>query len=175
MNTWIPKNKIVKVVAGILLASVVLYFGGLFIALKQINKVESLYNNTESESSKNDKLSAIKTLAEANQDGIATLRNFFIKKDDEVKFIEQIEMAAKNSSIKSEITSIDVKTEEIQSPFKEDVEVKMNIEGPWGNVMTFMDKLERLPFGVEVENMNFDASSPKYWSGGIEFIVFREK
>jgi Tfp pilus assembly protein PilO len=175
MNTWIPKNNIVRLAATVLLVSIILYFAGLFITLRQIKKVEDLYNNAESGFSKNEKFLAIKSAVEENQDAIIFLRSFFVSKDDEVKFIEQIEDAAKNSGIKSEIASIDVKPSTDKTSLKEDVMVKINIEGQWKNMMTFVDKLEKLPFGVSINKINLDTSGKGLWSGSVDFIIFREK
>jgi hypothetical protein len=174
MTKWIPKNKILKLASAAALFSLVLYFGVLFMVFKEIGKVEDLYSNTESEYFKGNKFWAIQSLAETNKDAIQKLRNFFIQKGDEVGFIEQIEKEAKDSSIQFDIGSIDVR-EDKENAFKEDVEVKMMIEGPWSNMISFVDRLEKMPFGVLVKNLNLDADSSKGWSGSVDFIIFREK
>jgi hypothetical protein len=174
MNNWIPKNKVVKIAAASALFSILLYFIGLLIVLNQIKKVENFYNDTNSESFKEEKFWAVKSIVETNSEPIQTLRNFFIQKGDEVKFIEQIEGVAKASSIKFEISSIDVKTDQASS-FEEDVDVKMNTEGSWRNIMLFLDKLEKMPFGVSIEKVNLDANVPGNWSGSVEVVIFREK
>ncbi len=174
MNNWIPKSKVVRFAAIIALFSIILYFVGLLIVLNEINKVKNFYSDTSSESFKEEKFWAIKSIAEANSGPIQTLRDFFIQKGDEVKFIEQIEGVAKTSSIKSEISSIDVAADGAD-PSKEDVDVKMNAEGSWKNMMLFLDGLEKMPFGVSIDKVNLDANVPGNWSGSVEFIVFREK
>lgn len=174
MNSWIPKNKIVKFAVTITLFSIALYFIGLFIVFREIKKIENFYHSTESEFSKEEKILAIKSIAEKNKESIQTLRDFFIQKDDEVKFIEQIEKIAKSADLKFEIISINVKSNQGDS-FKEDVDVKMRIEGSWRNILYFVDKLGKVYFGVSVQNINLDTNPPGHWSGFIEFIVFREK
>jgi len=174
MDNWIPKNKIVKFAVAVALLCVVLYFSGLFIVLGEIKKVENLYNDTESEFSKEKKFWVIKSVAEANKETIQALKDFFIKKDDEVKFIEQVEEIARSSSVKFEIAFIDIKINQ-KSSFKEDVAVKMKIEGSWGSIISFTNKLEKVFFGVLVSNINLTADAPGHWAGFIEFIVFREK
>jgi Tfp pilus assembly protein PilO len=175
MKNWIPKNKIVKLAVSAVILSIVLYLIGLFVVLNETKKLENFYKNTETKSSKGEEFLAIKSIAEANQEIIQNLRKFFIQKGDEVKFIEQIEETAKSSNLKFNIASIDVKENQGGSSFKEDVGVKMQIEGSWKDVASFVNKLERLSFGVLVTNMNLDASVPGKWSGSIEFIIFREK
>lgn len=174
MNNWIPKNKIVRLAEALALFSILLYFGGLFIVSNKIKKIENLYHDINSESSKEEKFWAIKSISEANKEPIQILRNFFIQKGDEIKFIETIEDVAKTSSIKFEIASIDVKTVKDAS-FKEDINVKMQIEGSWGNIIYFLDKLKKMPFAVSIEKVDLDANASGPWSGFVEFIIFREK
>ena len=174
MHKWFEKNKIVKLVSVTVLIAILLYFGGLFIVFAEINKVENLYNNTESEFSKGKKFLVVKAIAEQNYDLISDLRSFFIQKGDEVKFIEEIEKVARTSGIKFDISSIEIKKDETDS-FKENVEVKMKIEGSWKNIMFFANKMEKMPFGVLIKNLSLDADDSVGWSGSLDFIIFREK
>lgn len=174
MNNWIPKNKIIKFAGAFALLSIALYIVALFIVFGEAKKLENFYQNTETESSKAERFLAIKSAAEANKEQIQTLADFFVKKDDEIKFIEQIETIVGTSSIKFEIASIDVKANQTDS-IKEDVSVKVGVEGGWGEIMSFINKLEKMPFGVLIENINLDANVPGNWAGSVEFVVFREK
>jgi hypothetical protein len=173
MNNWIPQKRILKIAITTASVGVVLYFAFLFVVIHKINIIETSYRGTESESFKEEKFWAIKSIIEINKDKIQNLDNFFIKKGDEVKFIEQIEEVARQSSIKFNIASIDVANQNEQ--FKENVKVKVNIEGSWKNAVSFVNDLEKMPFGVSIENMVLDAKTPSDWSGFVEFIVFREK
>ena len=174
MNNWIPKNKILNLAIIVAAFSVLLYFVGLLIVLNEIKKIENLYTSAESQTSKEERFWSTKSIAETNKEPIQALRDFFVQKGDEVKFIEQIEGVARASSIKFEISSIDIKSGQTDS-FKEDVGIKMNIEGPWKNLIYFADKLKKMPFGVLIENVNLDVIAPGNWSGVIEFVIFREK
>jgi len=141
-------------------------------ARSQSKSVKDLYQNSESKSSNEGKYLALKSLAEANKDDIAALRNFLIQKGDEVKFIEAIEEMATSSGIVYEITSIDVKP---QNGFKEDISVRMNVDGSWQRIMSFIDKLEKTSFGITVQSLNVDHLLDKGWNGVIEFTIYREK
>jgi len=174
MIDWVPKKKIIRFAVITALFGIILYFGGLFIVSSKINKVENAYNSTESESYKKDKILRIKFLADTNKELIQTLQDFFVQKGDEVKFIEQIEKIARDSAINAEIIYIETKADQPES-FKENVDVKMNVEGSWQNIMSFVDKLEKMSLGVSVEEVNLNANTPGDWSGSVEFIVFREK
>lgn len=173
MNNWIAKNKIISL--GIVAAfSLILYLVSLFNVFGEIKKIEDSYHNSEPELSKEKKFVAIKYITESNKESIQTIRDFFIKKGDEVAFIKQIENIARASSIKSEISSIDIKENQSES-LKEDVKIKMSVEGSWLNVMSFISKLEKMSFGVLIQNINLDANAPGHWTGSVGFNIFREK
>lgn len=174
MNNLIPKNKFIIIATTVALLSIILYCAGLFVVLREKRGIEELYLNTESESAKEEKIRVIKNVVEINKDLIQTLQNYFIQKDDEIKFIEQIEKTAQSSGIKFEIASIDVGGNQTDS-FKEDINVKIKIEGSWHNIMYFINKLEKIPFGILIKDLNLDSNVSGSWSGAVEFIIFREK
>jgi Tfp pilus assembly protein PilO len=174
MSNWIPKSKIIKFAAGTSLFGVALYFIALFVVLGEAKNLKNFYQNTESESSKEEKFRIINSIVETNKDSIQILENFFVKKDDEIKFIEQIEAVARISGIKFEIASIDAGANQPDS-FKEDVDVKIAVEGGWREIMSFVNKLEKMPFGVLIENVSLDAKAPGIWTGSVKFVIFREK
>lgn len=174
MNNWIPKNSVVRFTMAATLFCVTLYFTGFFIAANQLKKVEDFYRGTESESFKEEQFWAIKSVGETNKESIQALRDFFIQKGDEVRFIDKIEEVAKSSSVKFEISSIDVGINQKDS-FKEDVDVKIDMEGSWENMIRFIDKLQKMPFGVSIDKVNLDAKDHGNWSGFVEVIIFREK
>lgn len=173
MQNWLKKSKIMTYALFVAGASLVLYFGGLYVVFGKIGQLEDFYSNTESKFFQNKKLLDIQKTAETKAGLIADLRGFFIQKDDEVEFIEEVERAARDSSLEFSISSIEVKTDP-ESSFKEDIEVKMSISGSWSAVMSFLDKLEKMKFGVTVRNLGLDADSDG-WSGLLQFFVFREK
>ena len=174
MNSWIPKNKIVKLAISMAFLSILLYIVGFYFVAGQAKKVEDFYNNIESKSFEGNKISAIKFAADTNSGNIQSARSFFVQKGDEVKFIEEIEKAAKDSELKFEISSIDVKND-IEQQFSDNIEVRMQVEGSWDNIFSMLNSLERLPFGVLINDVNLDTSGEGYWTGFINFTVFKEK
>lgn len=174
MKSWIPKNKIVRLAVAVAALSVLLYFAGLFVVSREINKIENLYRDTNSELFKEERFWAIKAVAENNKELIQTLRDFFIQKGDEVQFIEKIEKTAEAASVEFEISSIEVKANQ-ENPFKEDVNIKMKIAGSWKGVISFIDGLRKIPFGVLIDKVDLDSDASNHWSGSIEFVIFREK
>ena len=174
MNSWIPKSKRVNFAVSVAVFSLILYAGGLLMFLSQIKKIENFYYDTESESSREKRFAAIESIMEKNQESIQAVRNFFVKKGDEVVFIEQIEEMARNSHIDFEIISIDI-TAEQPDPFKEDIKVRMRTEGSWQSTMSFIDKLEKMSFGVLIKDVDLNSDTPGTWSSFIELTLFREK
>lgn len=174
MTKWIPKKEFLTSVTLVALLSVIIYFAGLFFVLGEVREIEDVYRNTESEFSKNEKARTLKSLAESNKEDIQTLREFFIQKGDEIEFIEKIEEIGRKSGTTFEIDSINPKLEQ-GDILKENIEVRINIEGSWSKIMNFIDMLEKTYFGVSIQNINLDINTPGQWSGFIEFIIFREK
>lgn len=174
MNNWIPKNKILRFAIGLAALGLVLYLVGILIISMKTKKVERSYSNTESDLFKEQKFWAIKSVADANEEPIKYLRNFFVKNGGEVYFIEKIEEIARISNIKLEIVSIDIKSEQTDA-FEEEVLVKIKVGGTWNGVMLFVDKLERMNFGVVIEDINLDAETAGNWVGAIEFTFFKNK
>lgn len=174
MKNWIPKKTFRASTLTIAIVCFVLYAASLFMVLMEIQKIKDYYNNIESQSGKEERARIIKSIAETNKKDIEMLREFFIQRGDEVRFIEQIEATGHKSNIQFEISSIDVKANQIKN-FKEDVTIRMNIQGSWQNIIRFVDMLEKMNFGVLVQNINLDTKTSVGWAGSIEFVVFREK
>ena len=42
-------------------------------------------------------------------------------------------------------------------------------------MISFVDSLNKMPFGVLIEKINIDSSAPGEWSGLIDIIIFRKK
>lgn len=174
MNNWIPKNRIVKFAVAAAAVGALIYSAGLFVVLRNIGKMEDFYAGAESELSREERAMAVKKIVEANPRLIQVLRDFFIQRGDEVRFIERIEEVAEASGLTYEIDAIDVKASE-DSSFKEDVNVKMKIEGSWAQALGFLDRLKKMPFGVMIERTELDLAAAGRWSGSVEFVIFREK
>ncbi len=171
---WVPKKTSYLLSWAVLFLCGVLYFSGLSLVLSKIQNIENYYSDTESKSGREERVRIIKNITDGNKDKIQSLRNFFIQKGDEAKFIEKIETVGKDSGVKFEIKSIDVDPNQPKS-FKEDVSVRIAIEGSWQEVAAFIDKVQKMDFGVAIEYLNLDAKPPSLWSGSLGLIVFRER
>lgn len=172
MNSWVPKTNTKIFTALFLLLSISVYSFMFFVTKSKIDSIELAYSNTASSIAREEDARKIKSVAEENSGDIDFLMKYFVAKGDEVVFIEDVESLAKDSGIKFIITSITpVKAPGENSESKE-ISVKVNIEGAWSSMMSFLDGLEKLPFGVSVLSFSLDKSGGKGWSGNVEFIVF---
>lgn len=174
MNNWIPKNKTVKLAILTIFFAVILYFTSLFIIINKIRKIEDFYRDTNSELFEREKLAMIRSTAEKYSEQIQALRNFFVQKGDEVEFIKKIEETARSASVEFEIVSIDTKLNQ-ENSFKEDINVKLKVNGSWINSIYFISQLDKMPFGVSIEKVSLNTDASGTWSGLIDFVVFREK
>lgn len=174
MKNWIPNNNISKLAISIMVLCILLYLAGFFMVYKQTKEIEKIYKDSESGASKKALAFSLKSAYEANKNSIQFLRNFFVQKGDEVDFINEIETLGQKFSVKFELNSIDVGREN-KDPFKEDIVIKINIEGGWTNIMSFLDGLEKTYFGVLINNLSLDLKDKGVWTGFVEVIIFREK
>jgi len=176
MDNWTPHKKILKFSIFFSIFSILLYFLGLFFIYHHIQNKQSFEYGNESQSSKEERFWTIKSIVENNKDSIKILNDFFVSKSDEVGFIKKIEETAKNSEIDFEITSIDVKNDTVNpNPIKEDMSIQIKFKGSWNNIMTFVNKLEKLNFGVSISGLNIDLDENGNWAGNASLLVFKEK
>lgn len=174
MKNWIPKKQYLTFSIVLAIFCFILYVGGLFSVWSQLGEMEAFYNDSDSKSARYEKAKAIKSIADSEKDYIAILRGFFIKKENEVDFIEKIEEVGSTAGIKFDIFSIDSKSAKDES-VKEDLMVRVNVEGDWEKILLFADTLEKMPFGISIQNLRVDAKDGKSWSGTIELIAYKEK
>ncbi len=170
MKHWIPSYK--KIISFILLLIVCLsvYFYILSVVLSNFKKVQNVYGDTGSDLFKKEKALKIKSIVLNNQDNLLKLDNFFLKKGEEVSFIESLEDFAVLNNLEMEINSID--TKDIGGG-KEGVVINIISKGDWGNIIKFLHKLERLDVGVSVDSSQLFLDEDK-WNLKIGFIVFKQ-
>jgi Tfp pilus assembly protein PilO len=174
MKNWVISKKTVLIFRVVALGCFCLYFLSLYFVLVEIKKIENYYSDTQSKSAKEDQSRVLRSVADSNKETIKKLRDFFVQKGDEVKFIEQIENLARQSGIKFEISSIEPKVDDSQI-FKDDLIIKMNLEGSWSNIIKFVNGLEKMHFGVMIQDLSLDTKLTAGWSGFVRFVIFKEK
>jgi hypothetical protein len=174
MNRWMPKKRIMYLTIGVTASLCAIYLLSFYFVNRNINKIADSYKNSDSESSKTERVWMIKALVESNKEYIEKTRQFFISKDGEVEFIKQIESIAKNSLVDFSIKSIDVLPNSGQN-FFDDVKVSINFEGNWVQVTTFVNSLENMKVGTKTKSLTLESNAKDLWRGSIEFISHKEK
>jgi uncharacterized protein YfcZ (UPF0381/DUF406 family) len=173
MKNWLPNKNIFRGVALVLALCAFVYVAMLFLVYQKRSEISSYGEETRSMLAQEEDSLRIKSIVDNHKDSIQKVRQFFIERGDEIEFIETIEAVARDSQVKSEISSIS--QSQNKDPEKEDIRVKVEVEGSWSRVATFLDKLEKMPFGILMQSVTLDSRQAGVWSGSIEFIVYREK
>ena len=174
MKNWVPKRRLLITTTTITLTCLLVYFGSLIFVLNEMHQIEAAYSDPNSSFSRQQRAEILKVIVESNDKDLETLRAFYIQKGDEVEFIEEIERLGQQSGVVFEIDTINPVGKE-NSAFKEDIAIKINIEGSWSKIMNFLESLEKTYFGISIENINLDADVPGRWTGSVRLLVFREK
>ncbi len=174
MNNWIPSKKYLTIAMLVFVTSTMIYVAGLFLVNWEIRKIEKTYNNTESDAARYGRAKEINAVAAANEEQIKILKEFFVDKENQVGFIEQIENTAKDSKIKFSIESINSVPDKTES-VKEDLIVQIIIEGEWLDLVRFVDSVEKMPFGVLIQKISLEYKSKGEWSGRLEIVAYKEK
>lgn len=118
---------------------------------------------------KNDALQAIKMSLSDNKDFISQIDSFFIAPDGVVGFITFLETLGKDSGVAIAIGSVDVNPDSKDpNDFKESLNLKLEIEGTWQNVLYFLSRLENLPYQVQ-----FDTAAVSL-QGASDSLPFKE-
>src|SRR3989344_2067159 len=168
MNHWLPKKKLLNVSLLVWFLALVGYGVGVYLVNSKIDQIERAFSETESAVAQEERARVLSAIADQNKTEIKILRNFFVMVGDEVGFIEKIEEVARVSGVDFEIDSI-AQAKVDPGSVKEDINLKINIEGSWREAMTFISKLEKMSFGVSIRNIDLDSRSKGLWSGFVEF------
>ncbi len=171
MNSWVPKTNILVIACSFLAVSLLVYTFSLSVINRKISSIELAYSNTANTLATEEESRLIKNIADQNFESIDFVNKYFVQKGDEVGFIEDVENLAKSLGIKFNIVSI-TPVRPLEGSESTEISIKMNVEGSWSGAVRFLDKLEKMPFGVMVQNFNLDKSGGSSWTGSIDFIVF---
>lgn len=173
MKNWVPSKKLLATSITVASLGVLLYVGALVYLLGYIRNIENFYSDADSGFAQTAKVQAVKSIVASNGAYIDTLRQFFVKKGDEVQFIENIEMLGREAGVAFEISSIKAEPDPGTS-FKENITVGINTEGSWTQIISFINKLEKAQFGAVVSDVRLEDSGRGRWSGDIKIQIFRE-
>jgi len=174
MSELIPKKNKFLFALALATFGLLVYLAGLFIVQGKIGEIETLYKDTESDVFKEERVRVLTKEALEHADDIELVRSFFVKPGDELHFIETIEELGKETGVSFDLGSIGGEKVEQSNPTKEDLNIRIEVEGSWANIVSFSHGLERLSFGSEIKSMELNADGSR-WSGFINLVVFKEK
>ncbi len=117
---------------------------------------QSLY---EDQKIKNN-ISDIRSSYQKIKPDIDSINSYFLTKDQEVVFIENLESFAKDNKLDVEISSINIEKDQVLA--KNNLVylvVKINIKGSWEGIYRFLNLVEMLPYHIFINK--FSISKPE--------------
>ena len=109
----------------------------------------------------------------------ALINNSIVQKNEDIKFIEDIERIARNNGV-------DIKIDDLS--FRDNLSVKLSeftmlnarvtIDGSWNGIYSFLFELESLPFKIKIDKFVFihgDIEASNKWQGVFEIGVLKYK
>lgn len=168
---------------------VAIVYAGMFLMVKIKNEhISSMLNDADRELKRDEFLLKTKLILNENSESISKLDEYFVKRDEVPKFIENIENLARNIGVDLNVAYVSVEAEtRNKDDFKELLKMRVEVIGSWDSVMTFVSALENLPFRVLIQSVAVtsdksqeelffeNSSSPSSWKGNIEFSVLKIK
>lgn len=121
------------------------------------------------------------------------VNSYFIKRDNVVSFIENIEQEARSLKIEIFIRSVDeAKYSDNENENKEFINLQIETRGSWADTLRFVSYLERLPYKISLNNVelakieteleknqnkNIKSDTPGHyiWRGRFEFSALKIK
>ncbi len=159
-----------KIFLSLVVINVIVFGLYAFLFWKVIDRSQTtatLLAEERSDRQKNDALQAIKVSLTENKDFISQIDSFFISPDGVVGFITFLEKLGKDSGVKINIGSVAVNPDSKDpKDFKENLKLKLEIEGTWQNVVYFLSRLENLPYRVQFDTATISLQGV---SDGINF------
>ncbi len=168
---------------------VIAIYAGMFFLVKIKNEhISSMLNDADRELKKDEFLLKTKLILNENADSISKLDSYFVQRDQAPKFIENIEDLARNLGVDLNVAYVSVEDEtRNKDDFKELLNMRVEVVGSWGRVMSFVSSIENLPYRVLIKNVVIvsektqedlffeNSSGPSSWKGNVEFSVLKIK
>ncbi|MFQ5661916.1 MAG: type 4a pilus biogenesis protein PilO [Candidatus Paceibacteria bacterium] len=127
------------------------------------NSISLLTNEVDSVLQKEIKLRSVKQIIKDTKDDRVKLDSYFVADDEIINFIEMIETLGVNSGAEVEVINVSVDTENEKVVNKNKISELLNInfktEGSFVEMFHFLSMLEKLPFKIEISQVNFNKVS----------------
>ena len=152
----------------ILLASVLVFMFVYYQVGVQIGKTSDAYNRINQAQHQENQTKQIADTLSSTQAERSQLQSFFVRDDNTVGFITEIEGVGKTSGASVTLASIsddDLSSANVGATGS--IHAHIDIKGSWSNVMRAFHLVESLPYGETVNNVRATPISSKEWN--IEF------
>ncbi len=118
---------------------------------------------------------------QTTQPDIDNLRNFFVKKQGEVDFIEFVEKTARDQGLEIKINSVSLDAPtSLATHGMEYLVLRVEVKGTWLSVWNFSKLLPTLPYSVDVNSIALfstpaEKDKPVIWRGVYSIRVLKQK
>ena len=115
------------------------------------------------------------------QPDIDNLKNFFVKKQGEVEFIELVEKTARGEGLEIEINSVSLDSPvSLTTHRMEYLVLRLEVKGTWSSLWNFSKLVEILPYSVDVNSLALvrtqtEKGKPVVWKGVYNIRVLKQK
>ncbi|MES3004968.1 MAG: hypothetical protein V4690_02550 [Patescibacteria group bacterium] len=182
-NNKILKTSIIFLFLGVSSLCLLQYF--LFNDIKNKTKETSSLENVLFE---HDDLRSYAISTQKNLDSIKDdqkkVNDFFVIKDGDVAFLEDLESLARNKGLSVEVQSLAIEEVEGLKPNGlTSLRIRVKVIGRWNSLYTFISQIENMPFKVTIERVNLirggtpsdSAATPtaSTWEGNLEIRVLK--
>jgi Tfp pilus assembly protein PilO len=188
INSKFIKKIIILLILIEILICVMYYFG--FVNLKKKNEnISVLRNNLSSQIEKQQYMFSTQKMMKNTDSDITRVNNSLIQKDEDIKFIENIEGIARGNGL---IIKIDNLAFEDDPSFSSNgltiLRIKASMSGNWAGMYSFLSQIETLPSKIRIDKfaltnnagqISTDAEKPTApgndWQGVFEISVLKYK
>jgi hypothetical protein len=158
------KNSSLKKIIGLLVLAVILLFGGIFLLFQnvkdQTENASKIQNDISSTESQNQYVMSLQESLKNSNPDITKIDNSILSTDQDVTFIESFETLAKNNGLSIVINSLSVgDIPNVTSNNLTSLEIRASAKGSWIGTISFLSKLEAMPFIMRVEKFDLANSS----------------
>jgi Tfp pilus assembly protein PilO len=139
-------------------ASVVFYILFFNNIKEKNNTISAIANDIDIAIQKETKLKSVKDIIKDTKQGREKIDTYFIKDDEIINFIEEIEKIGRDIGVDVEIISVSISDSKLQQDnISELLNLSLEAQGQWGRVFHFLAFIENLPFKINILTMNLTA------------------
>lgn len=165
----------------LLITAVIIFAGcvGVFVyALHYLfgesREVSTLAQEVHLADNRSEYLASIKDVVRDTRAEQQQLAALYLKEDDVVAFIEEVEALIRTREVTFDLQSVDIRSIESTEEYSW-LELSLEIEGAWADVFALVSQIERLPFVLVLDSLRIEtpeeAESLETWSAELRVRV----